>query len=115
MKLTFRYYNCVPQTVKLNRGIWKTKETEIRKISQNDSLFVIIINKFGKLKIGKNVGVPEYCIKATYSLTTLKPISVFYVTNTNLPFYKESTISQVDSLFSIKVETFLTHYLKKDK
>ena len=37
---TFRFYNCLPQTPKLNRGIWKTWETDIRKESQTDSLLI---------------------------------------------------------------------------
>jgi len=113
MKLTFKYYNCIPQTPKLNRGIWKTNETNIRQLSQSDSLFIIIINHFENEKIGKNVGVPNFCIKTTYSLTTLKPISVFYVSNTNSPIYHESTLNQIDSIFSVNVEKFLLHYLKK--
>ena len=31
----------MPQTIKLTRGIWKVYETEIRKISQRDSLLII--------------------------------------------------------------------------
>jgi endonuclease G len=38
---TFRFYNCVPQTPALNRGIWKHFETLIRKESQTDSLLII--------------------------------------------------------------------------
>ena len=37
---TFRYYNCLPQTPNLNRGIWKVWETKIRKESQTDSLLL---------------------------------------------------------------------------
>lgn len=33
-ELTFRFYNCVPQTPKLNRGIWKELETLVRNESQ---------------------------------------------------------------------------------
>lgn len=113
MKTTFKYYNCIPQNPKLNRGIWKLSESRIRKLSQNDSLFIIIINKFGNLKIGQNVGVPEYCIKVTYSLTMLKPVSVFYVSNTKMPIHKEATVNQIDSIFSVKVEKFLNYYLIK--
>lgn len=113
MKLTFRYYNCVPQTPNLNRGIWKSKETKIRNYSQNDSLFIIIINKFGDSKIGDNVSVPEYCIKVVYNLKTLKPIFAFYTSNRRMPVYCETTINQIDSLFSVKVEKYLNYYLTK--
>jgi endonuclease G len=33
-ELTFRFYNCIPQTPNLNRGIWKGYEQKIRKLSQ---------------------------------------------------------------------------------
>ena len=37
---TFRYYNVLPQTPNLNRGIWKQWEEKTRTISQTDSLLV---------------------------------------------------------------------------
>ena len=37
---TFRYYNALPQTPNLNRGIWKSLEEQIRKDSQVDSLLI---------------------------------------------------------------------------
>ena len=38
---TFKYYNALPQRPNLNRGIWKSYETKIRKMSQTDSLLII--------------------------------------------------------------------------
>ena len=38
---TFYYINCVPQTIKLNRGNWKIYETKIRQYSWKDSLIII--------------------------------------------------------------------------
>src|SRR5262245_38069533 len=40
-ELTFRYYNCLPQTANLNRGVWKKNETLIRKWSQHEKLYII--------------------------------------------------------------------------
>lgn len=68
---TFRFYNCVPQTKKLNRGIWKHFETEIRKESQDDSLLVVCGSIFDNKVIGEdNIAVPDYCWKIVFSLTT---------------------------------------------
>jgi endonuclease G len=68
---TFRFSNCVPQTKKLNRGIWKHFETEIRKESQNDSLLIICGSIFGNQTIGPDdIAVPDYCWKIVESLTT---------------------------------------------
>jgi DNA/RNA endonuclease G (NUC1) len=72
-KNTFFFYNCVPQTPKLNRGCWKSLETQVRKESQTDSLYIICGGIFSNKKIG-NIGVPEYCYKIVFSLTTKKVV-----------------------------------------
>lgn len=67
---TFRFYNCCPQTPRLNRGIWKKWETSVRKESQSDSLLVICGSIYGNIKIGRDsIAVPDYCWKIVYSLT----------------------------------------------
>lgn len=70
-RLTFYFYNCVPQTPRLNRGIWKTYETEIRAKSQTDSLLITCGSIFGSKRIGK-AAVPDYCWKIVRSLSTGK-------------------------------------------
>lgn len=67
-KLTFSYYNVIPQCSKLNRGSWKTLEIRIREISKKDSL-LIICGGFEFQKI-KNLMVPEYCFKIFKNLRT---------------------------------------------
>jgi endonuclease G len=64
-KETFCYYNCIPQTTKLNRGIWKTWETKVRKLSQAKPVFVIAgaIYSDQLLKEGHTVIKPDYCYK----------------------------------------------------
>jgi len=62
---TFRFFNCVPQTPRLNRGIWKQWETTIRKESQHDTIQVICGNVYGTKTIGNKVAVPSYCWKIT--------------------------------------------------
>ena len=67
---TFRFFNCVPQSPSLNRGIWKQYETTVRKESQDDSLLIICGSIFGDKKIGPDsIAVPDYCWKIVYSLT----------------------------------------------
>jgi len=61
---TFCYYNCVPQTSKLNKGIWKKWETKARELSQKRIIFVVAGAIYGKKTIGENkIGVPDYCYK----------------------------------------------------
>ncbi len=70
-ELTFRYYNCVPQTSKMNLGIWKTWETKIRQLSQYKKLFIIAGSIFGDETIGpNNVAVPVYMYKLVYDAKT---------------------------------------------
>jgi endonuclease G len=91
-ELTFRYYNCAPQTPELNRGPWKHFETVIREMSQKDSLIVMCYNEFNGKKI-KNVYVPNKCYKFVYNLTTKKMVFAFYFTNTATPVFKDITKS----------------------
>lgn len=72
-ELTFRYYNCVPQTPNLNRGIYKHWETVIRAESQKDSLWIICGNIFDGKQIGPDhIAVPSECFKIVESMTTHK-------------------------------------------
>jgi endonuclease G len=87
-EMTFRFYNCVPQTPELNRGPWKQFETVIRTLSQTDSLIVMCYNEFGNTKI-KNVYVPTKCYKFVYDLKTKKMVFAFYYTNTATPEFKD--------------------------
>lgn len=82
MGLTFKYYNCMPQTPKLNRGIWKSYETKIRTLSQTDSLLIICGGIFIDRKLpNSEVYVPTYCWKIVKSLSTGKIIYSLLFTN----------------------------------
>jgi endonuclease G len=60
-ELTFRYYNCLPQSKNLNRGLWKQKEEETRNLSHKDTITIICFGRdFFK---DKNLNVPKYCGK----------------------------------------------------
>lgn len=81
-ELTFRYYNCLPQTPNLNRGVWKSKETLIRQWSRSDSLLIVCGGTFSTKKI-HNIFVPDYCWKVVQSLSTKKILFCGWFTNTN--------------------------------
>ena len=82
LKSTFYYINCVPQTVKLNRGSWKKYEGEIRKLSQTDSLIIIC---GGCDYINGNL-IPQNCFKIVYNLKNKKCIYslLFYNDDSNI-------------------------------
>jgi endonuclease G len=63
-ELTFRYYNCWPQTTSLNRGSWKQTETSIRELSKKDTIRVIC---YGSDFVKSNkLMIPTYCYKVVY-------------------------------------------------
>ena len=93
-ELTFRYYNCLPQTPNLNRGVWKTNETQIRQWSQSDSLLIVCGGVFGKTVIG-NAAVPDYCWKVVQSLTTKKILFCGWFTNTTNATVSEITFNEL--------------------
>lgn len=101
-ELTFRYYNCVPQTPTLNRGMWKVLETKIRLLSQTDSLLVVCYNDFNNTKIN-NIPVPTSCVKAVYSLTKRQWITIVMFTNTLSPIMTELTEAQTQFKFKISL------------
>jgi len=78
-KITFRYYNCLPQTPNLNRGVWKTKETSIREESRSDSLFIICGGY--DFKLVNKLYVPSYCFKIVRNTRTNKITHVLIFTN----------------------------------
>jgi endonuclease G len=94
-ELTFRYYNCLPQTANLNRGIWKTNETQIRKWSQTDKLYIICGGFFGNKKIGK-VAVPSYCWKVVQSVSTKKVLFCGWFSNTTKATLEEINLAELE-------------------
>ena len=94
-ELTFRYYNCLPQTTNLNRGIWKTKETLIRKWSQTQKLYIICGGFFGNKKIGK-VAVPSYCWKVVQSVQTKKVLFCGWFSNANKAKLEEISVAELE-------------------
>ena len=101
---TFRFYNCVPQTPKLNRGIWKHFETEIRKASQNDSLQIICGSIFGNRTLGSNnIAIPDYCWKVVFSISTKKKLFSFLCPNDDSDSYQTIEIDELKKKLSYKV------------
>lgn len=104
-QLTFRYYNCVPQTANLNRGVWKHYESKIRKMSNKDSLFIICYNHFSNQKLRDRVSVPDTCYKFVFSLTTYKLLLSIGVVNSDHPIEfvpNEQIIGKIEELIKIQ-------------
>ena len=94
-EITFRFYNCFPQTLKLNRGTWKNWETLIRKESQKRSLFIIAGGIYSKRFIGSQVGVPDYCYKIVLDSKTKKILHCIIFKNDNSNIYSNISLLQL--------------------
>jgi endonuclease G len=98
--LTFRYYNCIPQTPNLNRGTWKKWETTIREESKTDSLLVICGGAWKNTNTLNGVRIPSHCWKVVYSLNKNTTLHVLLFSNN-----KDNNICEVITLQ--KLEEFL--------
>jgi hypothetical protein len=96
---TFRYYNCLPQTPSLNRGTWKSIETDIREQSQSDSL-LIVCGGF-QFYTDKSLNVPAYCYKVVQNLRTDEIIFCAIFDNDDTSVITELTL--------IELETYIEH------
>jgi endonuclease G len=95
-EMTFKYYNCVPQTLKLNRGIWKTWETSTRALSQSKKLFIIAGSIYGKKKIGINkIGVPSHCYKIVIDPATKKILNCLVFPNNKSNTFQVVTFKEL--------------------
>ncbi|AWA30298.1 hypothetical protein HYN48_09490 [Flavobacterium magnum] len=96
---TFCYYNCLPQTVTLNRGIWKTWEEKIRDISQKKKLFVIAGGIYGDRRIGDNsLAVPDYCYKIVLEAQTQKIICCLLFPNDESKTVQAITLDELKKM-----------------
>lgn len=101
-ELTFRYYNCLPQTVNLNRGVWKTKENLIRKWSQTEKLYIICGGYFGKTKIGRIV-VPSHCWKVVQSVKTKQVLFCGWFGNSTPATFENITVAELETKLKARI------------
>jgi endonuclease G len=116
--LTFRDYNRLPQTRKLNRGIWKVSETEIRKLSQTDSLIVYCGGYWNESsKVVNDMKIPNMCWKVVYSLSQKKVISCVVFTNNDTPVVSTWELVNLESMlgYSLGIPTDVKKKEKKKK
>ena len=112
--LTFRDYNRLPQTRKLNRGIWKTTETEIRKMSQTDSLMVYSGGYWGSQNTVVNgMKIPSLCWKVVYSLSLKKVVLCSMYYNTDTPVKTDTDLVKLESILGYSLG--IVNNVKKKK
>ncbi len=115
---TFRFYNCLPQTPNLNRGIWKVYEDSTRQKSQTDSLFIVCGGYWDASKpiIVNDMVVPNGCFKVVYSLKTHSFIYVLQFTNDKKAKVKVlSSPTELDVLCPKEVRDLKMYPKKEEK
>ena len=95
---TFSYYNCFPQTPRLNRGIWKVWETKIRHESHYNHLKIICGGIFSDSTfIGNRVGVPNYCWKIVMNEDTDELLHCMIYPNDNSNTYEDISLDELQN------------------
>lgn len=114
--LTFRDYNRLPQTRKLNRGIWKASETEIRKLSQTDSLIVYCGGFWdSSSKVVNDMKIPNMCWKVVYSLSQKKVIVCNVFTNNETPVVNSWSLENLENMLGYSLDLPTDGPKKKEK
>jgi endonuclease G len=101
-EMTFRYYNCLPQTVNLNRGLWKKNETEVRKWSKKEKLYIVCGGYFTNKKVG-NIAVPDYCWKVVQSVKTKEVLFCGWFKNSKKATLEEITVAELEKKLKSKI------------
>jgi endonuclease G len=101
-ELTFRYYNCLPQTANLNRGLWKRNEADVRKWSQREKLYIICGGHFGTKKMGDAI-VPNYCWKVVQSVATKEVLFCGWFSNTTQAKLDTLTVAELEMKLKSKI------------
>ena len=89
-------------TTNLNRGIWKSKETQIREWSQKEKLYIICGGFFGNKKIGK-ITVPSFCWKVVQSVSSNKVLFCGWFSNTDKATLEEITVDELGKRLNSKI------------
>jgi DNA/RNA endonuclease G (NUC1) len=114
--LTFRDYNRLPQTRKLNRGIWKISETEIRLLSQTDSLIIYCGGHWDSSSREVNgMKIPNRCWKVVYSLSQKKVIYCYVFFNNETPVRYDSDLTNLELMLGYSLGIVDVSKKKKKK
>jgi endonuclease G, mitochondrial len=112
--LTFRDYNRLPQTRKLNRGVWKISETEIRKMSQTDSLVVYTGGHWGVTNLSVNeMKIPSVCWKVVYSLSLKKVVYCALFYNNDTPVKTDTNLGSLELMLGYSLNVYSDNKKKK--
>lgn len=110
MEESFLWINCVPQTPKLNRGVWRSDEIKChnyiysedgRRAANKSDTLIIISGGCDYYNY-----IPKYCFKAVWSVKSHKILNIFIYTNTNNPTPKPVSNEFREQIINILKENY---------
>jgi len=66
MDESFYFSNMTPQVPQLNRGVWKSLETEVRETAAVSDSVMVWMGSIGEIKKIKKLSIPSHCWKVIY-------------------------------------------------
>ena len=105
MDESFYFSNMTPQVPQLNRGVWKTLETQVRSTAESADSVKVWMGSIGEVKKVGKLSIPSHCWKVIY----VKKTNEYYAwifpniipTNTTTRFY-EVKVSEVEKISGLK-------------
>ena len=101
-ELTFRYYNCLPQTANLNRGPWKTNEELVRTWSKKEKLYIVCGGYFGSKKVG-GIAVPDYCWKVVQAVKSKQVLFCGWFKNSTKATLEEIDLKELEKRLKSRI------------
>ena len=87
MDESFYFSNMTPQVSQLNRGVWKSLETQVRETAATQDSVKVWMGSVGESKKVKKLSIPTHCWKVVYVKKTGQYLA--YIFPNQIPSNKE--------------------------
>ena len=105
MDESFYFSNMTPQVPQLNRGVWKSLETEVREAAAVSDSIKVWMGSVGEQKVVGKLSIPVYCWKVIYIKKSGQYFAWIFPnavpTDKNVKFY-EVKVADVEKLSKFK-------------
>ena len=105
MDESFYFSNMTPQVPQLNRGVWKSLETEVREAAAVSDSIKVWMGSVGEQKVVGKLSIPLYCWKVIYIKKSGQYFAWIFLnavpTDKNVKFY-EVKVADVEKLSKFK-------------
>ena len=87
MDESFYFSNMTPQIPQLNRGVWKSLETQVRETAEKQDSVKVWMGSVGEVKKVGKLSIPSHCWKVVYIKATNQYLA--YIFPNQIPNNKE--------------------------